>query len=631
MLGGALPEVELAQASRGRGRVHGDSRTWSSVATCTWCGRSSAATSTSSRGSCRSSRASTRSARRTSSRRSTRTRSASRPCSARPSPATRTTSSGSTTCSCGSRPNAGLDVPLHVDGASGGFVWPFLYPDSPWDFRLEQVRSINVSGHKFGLVYPGIGWLIFREKADLAEGPGLRGELPRQDRRDVHPELLDRFGDGARAVLQPRPLRPRGLHLHHAERCSRTPRLLADKLEAMGLFEVIGRRRRSSSRWSRSSSRRSAATTSSTSPGSSRPNEAGWCPAYTLPPDAQDVTIMRALVKETMSREHVDTLARDIERGVRDARGQGRGHESERQQDGGRSRPLSPSLVRAWPPAPPSPGLPIQVPADATDVTTDGPRPFVTRVRYVRSDGRRRALAGTGPPQGSTGTPSADLVDGVALRRRDRSASSSARSRRTPTRSVPGADALHLLRRVVVLHHGRLPHLRAGGARGRAPVVRLDAAPPRVLGGLDPAGRHALLQRDHVRRPVRRAGRPGQPDRVATRCAGLGVLPGRLGARLRGGRPPLVVLAARASATGTSRHSTCGARSSSGCRPSAHTSTPSGAISHVQLANGGTFLGAVCFLVASLLMMGEGKPGPSQRMARTTRSATAACSLAKGW
>src|SRR5215210_2485374 len=60
-----------------------------------------------------------------------------------------------------------LDVPLHVDGASGAFVWPFLYPDTPWDFRLEQVRSINVSGHKFGLVYPGIGWLIFREASDL--------------------------------------------------------------------------------------------------------------------------------------------------------------------------------------------------------------------------------------------------------------------------------------------------------------------------------------------------------------------------------------------------------------------------------------------------------------------------------
>src|SRR3954451_3442577 len=58
----------------------------------------------------------------------------------------------------------GLDIPLHVDGASGAFVWPFLYPDSEWAFRLEQVASINASGHKFGLVYPGIGWLIFRDK-----------------------------------------------------------------------------------------------------------------------------------------------------------------------------------------------------------------------------------------------------------------------------------------------------------------------------------------------------------------------------------------------------------------------------------------------------------------------------------
>src|SRR3954471_18162605 len=61
----------------------------------------------------------------------------------------------------------GIDVPIHIDGASGAFVWPFLYPDSKWDFRLEQVRSINASGHKFGLVYPGIGWLIFRDPDQL--------------------------------------------------------------------------------------------------------------------------------------------------------------------------------------------------------------------------------------------------------------------------------------------------------------------------------------------------------------------------------------------------------------------------------------------------------------------------------
>ena len=63
----------------------------------------------------------------------------------------------------------GWDIPIHVDGASGGFILPFLYPDLKWDFRLEQVRSINVSGHKYGLVYPGIGWLIFKDKTDLPE------------------------------------------------------------------------------------------------------------------------------------------------------------------------------------------------------------------------------------------------------------------------------------------------------------------------------------------------------------------------------------------------------------------------------------------------------------------------------
>src|SRR4051794_20612463 len=63
----------------------------------------------------------------------------------------------------------GRHVPLHTAGASGGFVWRFLFPETEWHSRLEQVRSINVSGHKYGLVYPGLGWLIFREPADLAE------------------------------------------------------------------------------------------------------------------------------------------------------------------------------------------------------------------------------------------------------------------------------------------------------------------------------------------------------------------------------------------------------------------------------------------------------------------------------
>ena len=61
----------------------------------------------------------------------------------------------------------GIYVPLHVDAASGGFVAPFLQPDLEWDFRIPRVQSINASGHKYGLVYPGVGWAIWRDKAAL--------------------------------------------------------------------------------------------------------------------------------------------------------------------------------------------------------------------------------------------------------------------------------------------------------------------------------------------------------------------------------------------------------------------------------------------------------------------------------
>lgn len=62
-----------------------------------------------------------------------------------------------------------LDIPIHVDGASGAMIAPFLFPELQWDFRLEQVRSINTSGHKYGLVLPGLGWVIWRSKQDLPE------------------------------------------------------------------------------------------------------------------------------------------------------------------------------------------------------------------------------------------------------------------------------------------------------------------------------------------------------------------------------------------------------------------------------------------------------------------------------
>ena len=62
----------------------------------------------------------------------------------------------------------GLDIPVHVDGASGGFLAPFVEPELEWDFRLERVKSINASGHKFGLSPLGVGWVIWRDKEESA-------------------------------------------------------------------------------------------------------------------------------------------------------------------------------------------------------------------------------------------------------------------------------------------------------------------------------------------------------------------------------------------------------------------------------------------------------------------------------
>ncbi|OZI74907.1 glutamate decarboxylase [Bordetella genomosp. 12] len=77
----------------------------------------------------------------------------------------------------------GVSIPMHIDGASGGFVNPFLYPDYKWDFRLPRVQSINASGHKYGLTPPGLGWVIFREREIFNEElvfyvNYLGGEMP---------------------------------------------------------------------------------------------------------------------------------------------------------------------------------------------------------------------------------------------------------------------------------------------------------------------------------------------------------------------------------------------------------------------------------------------------------------------
>ena len=227
------------------------------------------------------------------------------------------------------RDEKGLEVPMHVDGASGGFVWPFLYPDSPWDFRLESVHSINVSGHKYGLVYPGLGWLIFREKADLPEDLVFYENY--LGKRDMTFTL--NFSTGASMVLAQYYNFVRYGHAGYRfimETMQSNANALAEQLAAMGDFELVGEpgaeqlplvafklaEERNFDEFD-IASQLSA--------------ERGWMlPAYTLPPNAEHVTIMRALVKQTLGRPLVHTLADDISDAVATLKTKGGLHELDR-------------------------------------------------------------------------------------------------------------------------------------------------------------------------------------------------------------------------------------------------------------------------------------------------------------
>jgi glutamate decarboxylase len=208
------------------------------------------------------------------------------------------------------RDERGLDIPMHVDAASGGFVWPFLYPDSEWDFRLERVRSINVSGHKFGLVYPGIGWLVFRDKSELPEDLVFYENY--LGKRDATFTL--NFSTGSAMVLAQYYNFVRFGHEGYRyimETMQANARLLAEGIKSDGYFELIGEGEEQLPLVAfRLTGDRGY---DEFDVASQLAAERGWMvPAYTLPPNAQDVTIMRALVKLTLGHGLASTLADDI-------------------------------------------------------------------------------------------------------------------------------------------------------------------------------------------------------------------------------------------------------------------------------------------------------------------------------
>lgn len=204
-----------------------------------------------------------------------------------------------------------LDVPLHIDAASGGFVWPFLHPNEAWDFRLESVCSINVSGHKFGMVYPGIGWLIFRTEDDLPEDlvfyENYLGE--------TDATFTLNFSTGAAVMLAQYYMLCRLGRSGYTEVMSgmqRNARFLASQLAGLGRFDLIGADQPQLPLVAFQLSGENEYDEFDIS--SQLAAERGWMvPAYTLPPDAEDVTIMRALVKENVGHAGARTLADDVE------------------------------------------------------------------------------------------------------------------------------------------------------------------------------------------------------------------------------------------------------------------------------------------------------------------------------
>ena len=201
----------------------------------------------------------------------------------------------------------GWDIPIHVDGASGGFIVPFLYPDMEWDFRLEQVRSINVSGHKYGLVYPGIGWLIFKNKNDIPEElvfdiNYLGGSMPNYSLN---------FSKGSSTIIAQYynfiRLGYKG-YKSIMENMSENAKYLSKKLKETGKFEIINKN--TTFPLVTVTLKDSNFTTYQLS---DKLRERGWIiPAYTLPPNAEDITVLRMVIKETFSRDMVNMLFDDI-------------------------------------------------------------------------------------------------------------------------------------------------------------------------------------------------------------------------------------------------------------------------------------------------------------------------------
>ncbi|MBG0564348.1 glutamate decarboxylase [Actinoplanes aureus] len=205
----------------------------------------------------------------------------------------------------------GIDVPVHVDGASGAFVAPFVDPDLVWDFQLPRVASINTSGHKYGLVYPGVGWIIWRDAQALPEDlifwVNYLGD-------DMPTFALNFSRPGAQVVAQYYNLLRLGfdgyarVHGYAREVATRLSGLIAD----LGPFELITR---GDELPVFAVKLRDGVTNYTVFDISRALRERGWqVPAYTFPKNREDVAALRVVVRRGFTHDLADMLVEDLKR-----------------------------------------------------------------------------------------------------------------------------------------------------------------------------------------------------------------------------------------------------------------------------------------------------------------------------
>ncbi len=204
-------------------------------------------------------------------------------------------------------------IPLHVDAASGGFVAPFLHPELEWDFRLSEVKSINVSGHKYGLVYPGIGFVVWRDKECLPEELIFRvnylgGDMPTFTLNFSRPgnQVIAQYYNflrlghkGYRKIMKA--LQETAMHL-------------SGEIAKMAAFELVST---GESEPVFAFKLRDEINAYSVFNISQKLREKGWqVPAYTMPEHAEDVAVLRIVVREGFSYDMADMLLADIKKAV---------------------------------------------------------------------------------------------------------------------------------------------------------------------------------------------------------------------------------------------------------------------------------------------------------------------------